>query len=72
MLEKERLLNALFPQEGGEELVNLKFFVMDRAITEEELCREFADALEEHRSEQVLKMTDIDGYLQAKRRNASA
>ena len=68
MTEKERLLGALFPAEGGEELANLKFFVMDQSITEEELCHEFADALEEQRSEQALKTDDVDGYLQTRRR----
>jgi len=55
MREKERLLSALFPPEGGAELINFKFFVLDHSITEEELCREFADAVEEHRSERALK-----------------
>ena len=68
MTEKERLMSVLFPAEGGEELVNLKFFVLDQSITEEELCREFADAIEEHRSENALKTSDIDGYLRQRGR----
>jgi len=66
MREKERLLSALFPPEGGAELINLKFFVLDHSITEEELCREFADAVEEHRSERALKVDDIDAYIRNK------
>lgn len=48
MIEKERLLKALFPVEGRKKLLNLKFSARDPTITEEELCREFADALDEN------------------------
>jgi len=66
MSEKERLLDALFPPGGGNKLVNLKFLPIDPSITEEELCHEFLNAREEHRSEKALKMEKIGEYLKSK------
>lgn len=66
MTEKERMLNALFPAEGGEELTNLKFFVIDSTITEEELCREVSDTLEAHRKGELRASETFDGHLRKK------
>lgn len=65
MTGKERLLGTLFPKGGGAELVNLKFLPRDIDITEEELCLEVLDALEEHRSEKELKLERIGPYLKS-------
>ena len=66
MTEKERLLDALFPKGEDAQIVNLKFLARDLSITEDELCREFLEAREEFRSEQVLKMPKAGPHINSK------
>jgi hypothetical protein len=64
--EKKRMLNALFPGRDGEaDVTNVKFFLGDdRNISEEDLCREFSQALEQERIGVAKRSTTVDGSLE--------
>lgn len=60
MSEKERMLNALFPAKG-EGATNVKFFLGDdRNVTEEELAREFNQALEQEKLKTAKRSDTLD------------
>lgn len=63
--EKERMLDALFPEgEGAHVTQNVKFFLgTDRNVSEEEICGQFNAAREQKRLGMSEPTTALDGNI---------